>query len=81
MRMQLSADDSVLDSRTDARWVKRLLITDNSALANAQQNASSSLFDGAPWVQSPPKPILASAPPRRDRLAKPWTRECRDCAR
>jgi choline dehydrogenase-like flavoprotein len=34
MRMGLSADDSVLDSHAEARWVKRLFIADNSALAN-----------------------------------------------
>jgi choline dehydrogenase-like flavoprotein len=34
MRMGLSADDSVLDSNAEARWVKRLFIADNSALAN-----------------------------------------------
>ncbi|HEX3761886.1 MAG TPA: GMC family oxidoreductase N-terminal domain-containing protein [Kofleriaceae bacterium] len=35
MRMGLSADDSVLDASAEARWVKRLFIGDNSALANA----------------------------------------------
>lgn len=35
MRMGVSADDSVLDDRAEARWVKRLFIADNSALANA----------------------------------------------
>ena len=35
MRMGLSADDSVLDDSAEARWVKRLFIADNSALANA----------------------------------------------
>ena len=35
MRMGLSADDSVLDDTAEARWVKRLFIADNSALANA----------------------------------------------
>jgi choline dehydrogenase-like flavoprotein len=35
MRMGLSADDSVLDATAEARWVKRLFIADNSALANA----------------------------------------------
>jgi choline dehydrogenase-like flavoprotein len=34
MRMGLSADDSVLDSHAEARWVKRLFVADNSALAN-----------------------------------------------
>src|SRR6266542_826479 len=34
MRMGLSADDSVLDGSTEARWVERLFIADNSALAN-----------------------------------------------
>ena len=34
MRMGLSANDSVLDESAEARWVKRLFITDNSALAN-----------------------------------------------
>jgi choline dehydrogenase-like flavoprotein len=34
MRMGLSADDSILDSHAEARWVKRLFIADNSALAN-----------------------------------------------
>ncbi len=34
MRMGLSADNSVLDSDAEARWVKRLFIADNSALAN-----------------------------------------------
>jgi hypothetical protein len=34
MRMGLSADDAVLDSHAEARWVKRLFIADNSALAN-----------------------------------------------
>jgi choline dehydrogenase-like flavoprotein len=35
MRMGLSANDSVLDATGEARWVKRLFIADNSALANA----------------------------------------------
>jgi choline dehydrogenase-like flavoprotein len=35
MRMGASAADSVLDSNAEARWVKRLFIADNSALANA----------------------------------------------
>ena len=35
MRMGLSKDDSVLDENAEARWVKRLFIADNSALANA----------------------------------------------
>ena len=35
MRMGMSADDSVLDSTAEARWVRRLFIADNSALANA----------------------------------------------
>jgi choline dehydrogenase-like flavoprotein len=35
MRMGTSADDSVLDDTAEARWVKRLFIADNSALANA----------------------------------------------
>ena len=35
MRMGLSEDDSVLDKNAEARWVKRLFIADNSALANA----------------------------------------------
>jgi choline dehydrogenase-like flavoprotein len=34
MRMGLSADDSVLDGSAEARWVKRLFVADNSALAN-----------------------------------------------
>jgi choline dehydrogenase-like flavoprotein len=34
MRMGGSADDSVLDGNAEARWVKRLFIADNSALAN-----------------------------------------------
>ncbi len=34
MRMGLSATDSVLDETCEARWVKRLFIADNSALAN-----------------------------------------------
>jgi choline dehydrogenase-like flavoprotein len=34
MRMGLSADDSVLDDGAEARWVKRLFVADNSALAN-----------------------------------------------
>jgi choline dehydrogenase-like flavoprotein len=34
MRMGLSADDSILDTHAEARWVKRLFIADNSALAN-----------------------------------------------
>jgi choline dehydrogenase-like flavoprotein len=35
MRMGQSASDSVLDDSAEARWVKRLFIADNSALANA----------------------------------------------
>ena len=35
MRMGLDAADSVLDAHAEARWVKRLFIADNSALANA----------------------------------------------
>jgi choline dehydrogenase-like flavoprotein len=35
MRMGLRPDDSVLDADAEARWVKRLFIADNSALANA----------------------------------------------
>ena len=34
MRMGQSADDSILDSSAESRWVKRLFIADNSALAN-----------------------------------------------
>jgi choline dehydrogenase-like flavoprotein len=34
MRMGLSPNDSVLDEHAEARWVKRLFIADNSALAN-----------------------------------------------
>jgi choline dehydrogenase-like flavoprotein len=34
MRMGESADDSVLDATAEARWVKRLFVADNSALAN-----------------------------------------------
>ena len=35
MRMGLSEGDSVLDENAEARWVKRLFIADNSALANS----------------------------------------------
>ncbi|PZT95509.1 MAG: oxidoreductase [Gordonia sp. (in: high G+C Gram-positive bacteria)] len=35
MRMGQSASDSVLDANAEARWVKKLFITDNSALANS----------------------------------------------
>ncbi|WP_127783630.1 GMC family oxidoreductase N-terminal domain-containing protein [Rhodococcus sp. X156] len=35
MRMGISHQDSVLDSDAEARWVKSLYITDNSALANS----------------------------------------------
>jgi choline dehydrogenase-like flavoprotein len=35
MRMGLSDKDSVLDENAEARWVKRLFIADNSALANS----------------------------------------------
>lgn len=35
MRMGQSADDSVLDANAEARWVRRLFIADNSALANS----------------------------------------------
>jgi choline dehydrogenase-like flavoprotein len=35
MRMGMSAADSVLDATAEARWVRRLFIADNSALANA----------------------------------------------
>jgi choline dehydrogenase-like flavoprotein len=34
MRMGTSEADSVLDADTEARWVKRLFVADNSALAN-----------------------------------------------
>jgi len=34
MRMGLSPDDSILDSNAEARWVQRLFVADNSALAN-----------------------------------------------
>jgi choline dehydrogenase-like flavoprotein len=34
MRMGTSDDDSVLDESAEARWVKRLFVADNSALAN-----------------------------------------------
>lgn len=34
MRMGTSPDDSVLDANAEARWVKRLFVADNSALAN-----------------------------------------------
>jgi choline dehydrogenase-like flavoprotein len=34
MRMGASAHDSVLDANAEARWVRRLFIADNSALAN-----------------------------------------------
>jgi choline dehydrogenase-like flavoprotein len=35
MRMGQSEADSVLDANAEARWVKRLFIADNSALANS----------------------------------------------
>jgi choline dehydrogenase-like flavoprotein len=35
VRMGLDAADSVLDEHGEARWVKRLFVADNSALANA----------------------------------------------
>jgi choline dehydrogenase-like flavoprotein len=35
MRMGLRAEDSVLDGDAEARWVKRLFVADNSALANS----------------------------------------------
>lgn len=35
MRMGERAEDSVLDGNAEARWVKRLFIADNSALANS----------------------------------------------
>jgi choline dehydrogenase-like flavoprotein len=35
MRMGISPDDSVLDANGEARFVKRLFIADNSALANS----------------------------------------------
>ncbi|WP_027929944.1 GMC family oxidoreductase N-terminal domain-containing protein [Amycolatopsis thermoflava] len=35
MRMGLSERDSVLDDAAEARWVRRLFVADNSALANA----------------------------------------------
>ncbi len=35
MRMGLREEDSVLDDSAESRWVKRLFIADNSALANA----------------------------------------------
>ena len=34
MRMGLDVEDSVLDASAEARWVKRLFVADNSALAN-----------------------------------------------
>jgi choline dehydrogenase-like flavoprotein len=34
MRMGADADDSVLDASAETRWVKRLFVADNSALAN-----------------------------------------------
>ena len=35
MRMGLSAADSLLDEHAAARWVQRLFVADNAALANA----------------------------------------------
>jgi hypothetical protein len=35
MRMGSSETDSVLDANAESRWVKRLFVTDNSALSNA----------------------------------------------
>jgi len=35
MRMCESDRDSVLDANAEARWVRRLFVADNSALANA----------------------------------------------
>jgi choline dehydrogenase-like flavoprotein len=35
LRMGMSAADAVLDANAEARWVKRLFVADNSALANA----------------------------------------------
>ncbi len=35
MRMGMNEADSVLDANAEARWVKRLFVADNSALANA----------------------------------------------
>jgi len=35
MRMGISSKDSVLDANAEARWVRRLFVADNAALANA----------------------------------------------
>ena len=35
MRIGHSEDDSVLDANAEARWVKRLFVADNAALANS----------------------------------------------
>jgi choline dehydrogenase-like flavoprotein len=43
MRMGLDAADSVLDGTGEARWVDRLFVADNSALANAAGGANPTL--------------------------------------
>jgi choline dehydrogenase-like flavoprotein len=43
MRMGTRADDSVLDASGEARWVKRLFATDNSALPNAAAGVNPTL--------------------------------------
>jgi choline dehydrogenase-like flavoprotein len=35
LRMGIDEDNSVLDENAEARWVARLFVADNSALANA----------------------------------------------
>jgi choline dehydrogenase-like flavoprotein len=47
LRMGESADDSVLDATGEARWVDRLFVCDNAALANALGGPNPTLTDQA----------------------------------
>ena len=48
MRMGVSPDDSVLDQYGEARWVKRLFVADNSALANGIGGPNPNERNGSP---------------------------------
>jgi choline dehydrogenase-like flavoprotein len=69
MRMGVSADDSVLDESAESRWVRRLFIADNSALANGIGGPNPTLTTQALATRTAEKIF------RRYFDGDPWVRE------
>ena len=69
MRMGLSANDSVLDAAAESRWVRRLFIADNSALANGIGGPNPTLTTQALATRTAEKIF------RRYFDGDPWVRE------